>query len=249
MHLESEPDYSEIAERELRQGSQDIVYRAVQTKEECTKALGSGEFDILLTASSFAPFTWLSDQYPYIPLIVWATTEGERRSFQTSNSGIWDVLLRSEIERLPTAVAMAVQHAALRTSHTSLENELSQAKAVLLNCQKSIAVGRLLGSVAHEINNPLEAVTNLLYLAQRTLHEPEKLSESLDLAEKELQRVGEITKQMLSFHRDARDMQVVLVTEVLEGVLALYEARIRQRQIDVVRQYRNVGSLAIYLAS
>jgi two-component system, NtrC family, sensor kinase len=179
-------------------------------------------------------------------VIVWATTEEERLSFLTSNSGIWDVLLRSEIERLPIAVGMAGQHAALRKSHLALENELSQAKAVLLNCQKSIAVGRLLGTVAHEINNPLEAVTNLLYLAQRTLHEPEKLAESLDLAEKELQRVGEITKQMLTFHRDARDMQVVLVTEVIEGVLALYEARIRQRQIDVVRQYRNVGSLAIY---
>jgi signal transduction histidine kinase len=221
-------------------------WRSVQTKEECTKALGSGEFDILLAASSFAPFTWLSDQYPHIPLIVWATTEKERRSLQTSKSGIWDVLLRSEIARLPIVVGMAEQHAALKTSHKALEDELSQAKAVLLNCQKSIAVGRLLGSVAHEINNPLEAVTNLLYLAQRTLHEPEKLAESLDLAEKELQRVGEITKQMLTFHRDARDMQVVLVTEVIEGVLALYEARIRQRQIDVVRQYRNVGSLAIY---
>src|SRR5271168_2583860 len=119
LHLESESGYSEIAEKELRQASNDIVYRSVQTREECTQALSSAEFDILLTASSFAPLTWLSDQYPYIPLIVWATTEGERRSFQTSNSGIWDVLLRSESERLPTVVGMAVQHAALRTSHTA----------------------------------------------------------------------------------------------------------------------------------
>jgi two-component system NtrC family sensor kinase len=246
LHLESEPGYPEIAEKALRQGSNHVVYRSVHTKEECASALDSGEFDILLTASGFAPFTSLHGQYPQIPLIVLVASNEERQSFQAPNSGIWDVLLRSEIQRLPSVVSMAKQHVALTTSHIALEHELAQAKDVLLNCQKSIAVGRLLGSIAHEINNPLESVTNLLYLAQRNLQEPEKLSESLDLAERELQRVGEITKQMLSFHRDARDMQVVLVTEILEGVLALYEARIRQRQIDVVRQYRNVGSLAIY---
>jgi two-component system, NtrC family, sensor kinase len=246
LHLESEPGYTEIAEKALRQGSNDIVYLCVQTKEECTKALDSGEHDVLLTASSFAPFTSLHTQYPQIPVIVWAETEEERQSFQNSISGVWEVLLRSEIQRLPFAVVQAAEHSAIRMSHAALEGELSQAKDVLLNCQKSIALGRLLGSIAHEINNPLEAISNLIYLAQRTIREPEKLSESLDLAGKELQRVGEITKQMLSFHRDARDMQEVLVTEVLESVLALYEARIRQRQIDVVRQYRNVGSLAIY---
>ena len=247
LHLESEADYSGITEKALLQGSNnDVVYQLVRTSEECTRALDSGEFDILLATSGLAHLSALHAQYPQIRLIALAATEEERQSVRASSSGIWDVLLRSELQRLPAMVGVAAEHAALRRSYTALENELSQAKAVLLNCQKSVAVGRLLGSIAHEINNPLESVTNLLYLAQRNIQEPDKLGESLDLAERELQRVGEITKQMLSFHRDARDMQVVLVTEILEGVLALYEARIRQRQIDVVRQYRNVGSLAIF---
>lgn len=120
-----------------------------------------------------------------------------------------------------------------------LNEELTQARGLLLSCQKSIAVGRLLGSIAHEINNPLEAVTNLLYLGQRNLSDEEETRKCFQMAEDELQRVGEITKHMLQFHRESKTEQKVLLSDVMESILVLYHNRLERRSIKVKREYQS----------
>ncbi len=134
----------------------------------------------------------------------------------------------------------------LRQAKAMLESELAQAKNLLLNAQKSVTMGLLLGSIAHEINNPLEAMTNLLFLAEQSLSNPEYANTCVIRAEEELQRVGAITKQILSFHRDSREIQNVPVAAVFESVLALHAVRLSQHGIEVVRQYRCEGCLIAY---
>jgi len=143
-----------------------------------------------------------------VPFIILCT--GEEKEHLLLSEGLipWDIVSEDELRRLPLSVKGAVEY-------TRAKAGLKQARNLLVSSQKSIAVGRLLGSIAHEINNPLEAVSNLLYLATRNISDPE-VSDSLKLAEEELQRVSDITKQMWHFHRDSRNIQDVLIADILE---------------------------------
>ena len=81
--------------------------------------------------------------------------------------------------------------------------ETKRAAEALMQTEKLAAVGKLAASIAHEINNPLEAVTNLLYLARHS-SDTEELHDRLDTAERELRRVSVISSQTLRFHGAAR---------------------------------------------
>lgn len=107
----------------------------------------------------------------------------------------------------------------------------------LRTTEKLAAAGRLAATVAHEINNPLEAVTNLVYLAKRDLSDSAHLKNYLELAGRELDRVAHIARQTLGFYRDTSSPSRVNVTQTLDDLLFLYEKRFESRNIKVVRQY------------
>jgi signal transduction histidine kinase len=102
----------------------------------------------------------------------------------------------------------------------------------LRQAEKLAAAGRLAATVAHEINNPLEAVMNLLFLAKGEAA-PEKRQSYLESAEREVSRVSEITKQTLSFYREKGSGSRVNVPEILNSALAIYAGRITERGIGI----------------
>jgi signal transduction histidine kinase len=104
--------------------------------------------------------------------------------------------------------------------------------AALMQTEKLAAVGRLASSIAHEINNPLESVTNLLYLS-RSRAEDVQLQEWLAAADLELRRVSNIAKQTLRFHRQSSKPRPITCTDLFSTALALYEARLRNARISV----------------
>jgi PAS domain S-box-containing protein len=102
----------------------------------------------------------------------------------------------------------------------------------MLRAEKLAVAGRLAASVAHEINNPLEAVANLLYLitlADSTEVARKQAQQALD----ELMRVALITQQTLKFHRQTGTPKVTLLSEVVSTVVALFRGRLRSSQIEV----------------
>jgi PAS domain S-box-containing protein len=109
--------------------------------------------------------------------------------------------------------------------------------------EKLSAAGRLAATVAHEINNPLEAVTNLVYLAKMDAHNTERVTKYLEMAGRELDRVAHITRQTLGFYRDTSSPSRLSVTRILDDLLSLYERRLDSRKISVVKQYD--GSIEI----
>ena len=110
-----------------------------------------------------------------------------------------------------------------------------RAETALIQTEKLAAVGRLASTIAHEINNPLEAVTNLLYLA-RTTQSWSEAQEFLELADQELRRMSAIATQTLKFNKQSSVARQVTATELLSSVLSIYRGRIRNAGLTVERQ-------------
>ncbi len=106
----------------------------------------------------------------------------------------------------------------------------------LRKADKLALVGRLSSSIAHEINNPLEAVTNLLYLLSGSELEPQDKA-YVATAQQELARVSEIAAQTLTFNRQQNAHEEAVVADILDSVLALYQGRLVMSSIRVDRRY------------
>ena len=115
--------------------------------------------------------------------------------------------------------------------------QYARAQEALLRSEKLAVTGRLAASIAHEINNPLESVTNLLFL-MRSETSSETQKRYLAQAEQELARVAEITKQTLRFYREPSQPTSTRVTAVLDSVLMLFGPRLVSAGIRVERSER-----------
>ena len=96
----------------------------------------------------------------------------------------------------------------------------------LRTSEKLAATGRMAATIAHEINNPLEAVTNLIYLAKTDPETPESVSRMLEVADGELARVSQIAQQTLGFYRDTTRPVTVDVNELLNAVVELFDRKL-----------------------
>jgi signal transduction histidine kinase len=124
--------------------------------------------------------------------------------------------------------------------------ERLRSEQTLRDTEKLVAVGRLASSIAHEINNPLEAVTNLLYLLQNhgTLGEEER--RWTESAQHEVERVSAITQQTLRFHRQSTRPEQTSLAELLDSVLTLYQGRVTTLQVMLIKRYRAAGDLSCF---
>jgi two-component system, chemotaxis family, CheB/CheR fusion protein len=109
-----------------------------------------------------------------------------------------------------------------------------QAEQALQRSEKLATAGRLTAAIAHEINNPLEAITNLLYLARR---DRARADEHLEMAEREVQRIADVAQQTLGFVREVSDPKPVNVASTLSEVLQLYSAKLFTGHIEVKRDF------------
>jgi PAS domain S-box-containing protein len=113
-----------------------------------------------------------------------------------------------------------------------------EVEAALRNAEKLATAGRFAATIAHEINNPLEAAINSLFLLNHDSGLSGDGREYLLLAEQELSRVAAVARQTLAFYKDTSSPAPVNIPELLDEILAVYGRRIEARKISVVRNYR-----------
>jgi signal transduction histidine kinase len=109
--------------------------------------------------------------------------------------------------------------------------------AALQRTEKLAAVGRMASSISHEINNPLESVTNLLYLIENSEEAGGEMRTYAQLAASELARVSHIVTQTLKFHRQSTHAAKSRASEIMESVLSLYQSRIVTLHTTIHRRY------------
>jgi len=172
--------------------------------------------------------------------------------FETGK-GMRNVELRSESGEVPRA--WLLQLYPIRTQAQAVRwvgvvgseiTERLQAEETLRRTEKLAAAGRLAASVAHEINNPLESVTNLLYILRN--HEPMDPGAIgfIATAQEELARVAQVTQQTLRFYRQSVSQSRTDLNELVDAVLTLYRPRLQRANIVVARGCRGEVSLTCF---
>jgi PAS domain S-box-containing protein len=121
---------------------------------------------------------------------------------------------------------------------------LRKTEETLRRNEKLITAGRLAASISHEVNNPLEAVVNLLYLL-RNQPLDEQSRQYVALAEREILRVSAISKRTLGFFRDDSAWVELPLPHLLDETVSFYEHELGARGIKVVRDYRTRGVVRV----
>lgn len=146
-------------------------------------------------------------------------------------------------------VRLAVRNVSGDTEPSSMvlvvsdETDRRLAEYAVRTAEKIAATGKLANAIAHEINNPLESLTNLLYLAQDS-SSVETIREYLSSANEELARISRITRQTLSFHRDTLTPIAIDIGDLVADVISLYEKSAASRRIRIV--FHHQPTLTIY---
>ena len=116
------------------------------------------------------------------------------------------------------------------------ELERRRLEQALFDSEKLAATGRLAASIAHEINNPLEAIQNALYLLVKRIPADDPNAQFLGIAMKETERMSRILRQMLGFYRPAADLAPTDLNALIEDAEALVTKRLRERNVKIERQ-------------
>ncbi|HZQ25001.1 MAG TPA: PAS domain S-box protein [Terriglobales bacterium] len=119
---------------------------------------------------------------------------------------------------------------------------IRMAEEALRNSEKLAIAGRMAATVAHEINNPLEAVTNILYILEQTAELDASSRKLVQAAQDELRRISQISRLTLGFYRTADNKRTkVQIPDLIENVLTLYQRKVGSLQVSVQKKYEGTS--------
>jgi signal transduction histidine kinase len=202
------------------------------------EALGTAEIALLASALREQP-SWSA-----LPVLI-LTMGGKETIHSRSREQRRSMLGNTTLLERPIRAATLVSSVKSALQARSRQYERKLAEAALRQSDKLAAVGRLASSIAHEINNPLEAVTNLLFLLDGTPLNHQQRG-YLDTARQELARVSEIAAQTLTFNRQRDVRGKASIAGLLDSVLVLYQGRLAGSGIVIDRRYQNTAPFACY---
>ncbi len=175
-----------------------------------------------LAAAMFVPVTRLAGNS-----LLFAGREAGGPPFSQADLEMFQVFSRQ--------AAIAMENARLYSELRDYVRRVEDSQQALLQAEKMAAAGRLTASIAHEINNPMQAVQNCIHLASREDLPPERRQEYFELARSELDRLQTTVQRMLEFYRpNAVSPQAVNVGVLLSHVLRLMAKQLEERRVAVI---------------
>lgn len=121
-----------------------------------------------------------------------------------------------------------------------------KAEAALIQSEKLASVGRMASTIAHEINNPLETIGNVVYLAMTDPGITPAAKSYLEVAVQELERVNHIARQTLAFHRETSAPALIDLRQCIDTTVRLFSGRLEARNIIVAKRYAEVGCIRAF---
>jgi PAS domain S-box-containing protein len=131
---------------------------------------------------------------------------------------------------------------------SKIARDISDRKRIqrlLIQSEKLAATGRMAAAIAHEINNPLESVVNLIYLARQNSSVESKAHRFLLTAEQELERISHIARQTLGYYRDTGSPSEIYLHELMENVLTVYQAKLISSSITVATSFNDLQKILV----
>jgi PAS domain S-box-containing protein len=131
---------------------------------------------------------------------------------------------------------------------SKIARDISDRKRIqrlLIQSEKLAATGRMAAAIAHEINNPLESVVNLIYLARQNSSVESKAHRFLLTAEQELERISHIARQTLGYYRDTGAPSEIYLHELMENVLTVYQAKLISSSITVDTRFNDLQKIVV----
>jgi PAS domain S-box-containing protein len=116
---------------------------------------------------------------------------------------------------------------------------------MLIQSEKLAATGRMAAAIAHEINNPLESLINVIFLARQQSAPESRISQLLLTAEQELERVSHIARQTLGYYKDTGAPRDVHIHELLENVLTVYNSKMLSMGIAVDSRFNDLHKICV----
>jgi len=227
-----------------RQAGLSLAVEFADGRREVLDELRQGHTDLIIAGPEGLPDIEIREvierarsAQPPIPVVLAGGRVPEGEVIRILRDGATEVLQQGDMERLPSAIARALKVRQSGVVQTQAQQEIDRTAGVLRENQKLITLGRLAASIAHEINNPLESITNLLYLLGEEKGLTPAVQNYLSLAQRELERVAQISRQTLNFSRETAGPVRSHIDALLEEVVSLYSRRIMEKNLRVERQY------------
>jgi signal transduction histidine kinase len=132
------------------------------------------------------------------------------------------------------------------TGPKTVEERLAQAEQALERSERLAVASRYAGAIVHEVNNPLEAITNLVYLTKAQKDDPNQVYENMLIIEEQLRTLGRVTNQALTFHREQAEAKDFNLVEIAESALKLHADKLIRHGITVERRFLGPAIARVY---
>jgi signal transduction histidine kinase len=237
----------------IRRAGLTVTLDPISSREEFLSRCRPGAVDLILAAATGFDGMAISEILErartadhLLPVVLLGRDAAEGQLLMNQREGETDFVRTSQFDRLPSILDRILRRQYEQRAQAEIRGESDRAAEILRENQKLITLGRLAASISHEINNPLESITNLLYLMEHERDSAEKRREYLRLAQRELNRVVQISKQTLTFSRETSSPTRIYLAELIEEVLVLYGRKLENKNLHVRRQYESNESVIVF---
>jgi PAS domain S-box-containing protein len=183
----------------------------------------------------FMPERFLQDHGPHV-----ADYGATGRNTRSMYSPMTLTGLRADGEEFPLEVTLSRVSVGGEQLYTAILRDITQRKqteAALIQSEKLASVGRLAATVAHEINNPLDAISGLLYLLANNPSLDDAARRCVEMANVEVKQAAQITRQTLGFSKSGAVVSRFRPAEVMGSVLEMFERRLEKKGVTCEKEF------------